>query len=108
MCLLAWCCTAVGYFTNWLVITLLFGHGRHKSFMDWMLAGFILLAGIPISWSAWCKPLYDAQATADVSQSRKSFLIFCCNASVALLWALWIIISPPVWLGAAPEAFREC
>lgn len=91
----AWGLAVLGYGLSWLVITLMLAGGHHKSITDWILASVIAVLGVPISWKGWYRALYNAQ----MSDKARHSVQFFVHASVHVMWSVWVIISPPIWLG---------
>lgn len=94
----AWCLACAGYLSSWFVITFMLAAGYDKSITNWILACVVTLLGVPVSWKTWYRSLYNSQ----ISGKSRPYVQFFVHATVHLVWSMWVIVSPTLWLGATP------
>ena len=89
----AWLTTAVGYFWNFVIISIALGENQ-ASVATWFVAVAVAVIGVPLSFTTWFRAIYAAAAAPNASLLL--YTRFFVHVSVHLAACLWILISPPV------------
>ena len=102
----AWLLTAAGYLLNCFTLTLMFFGGAGARAGDWFGAVVLMLCGVPVSWWAWYRGLYNvSQRTQPGFFTAAAYGRFFVHLGFHLLVAAWMIAGLPVVGGMCAGVF---